>query len=263
MSLKFFTLASGSSGNAVFIGSEKSGLLIDAGLSGKEICAKLEQNEVSPDSLQGILVTHEHKDHIKGVGIISRKLDLPVFATEGTWQAMEESIGKIAEKNRKYLEVDSCLEIGDLKVEVTATSHDAQEPVAFTVHQGERSVGLATDTGKITGGLRKNVTGCNALVLEANHDPTMLRQGPYPAYLKKRIASVLGHLSNQMSGEALAEFITGKTEQVVLAHLSEQNNLPSLALETVKQVLREKGFDDFPEITVAPRYKAHKVSVLK
>lgn len=262
MSLRFFTLASGSSGNAVFVGSDKTGVLIDAGLTGKDICTKLTQNEVDPESLQGILVTHEHKDHIKGVGVISRKQDLPIFATEGTWQAMEQSIGKIAEKNRKYLEVDGCLEIGDLKVEVTATSHDAQEPAAFTVHQGEQSFALATDTGRITRGLRKNVTGCTALVLEANHDPTMLRHGPYPAYLKKRIASVVGHLSNQMSGEALAEFITGKTKQVVLAHLSEHNNQPSLALQTVKQVLKEKGFDDFPEISVAPRYDAQKVSSL-
>ncbi|MGI6332551.1 MAG: MBL fold metallo-hydrolase [Zhaonellaceae bacterium] len=262
MSIKFFTLASGSSGNAVYVGSEKSGLLIDAGLTGKDICEKLAQNKVNTENLEGILVTHEHRDHIKGVGVMSRKLDLPVFATEGTWQGMKQSVGKIAEKNQKYLEVDNCLEIGDLKVEVAATSHDAQEPVAFTIHQGELSVGLATDTGQITRGLRKNITGCTALVLEANHDPTMLRRGPYPAYLKKRIASVMGHLSNQMSGEALAEFITGKTEQVTLAHLSEQNNIPSLALETVKQVLQEKGFDELPEIKVAPRYKASKASNL-
>jgi len=262
MSVKFFTLASGSSGNAVYVGSKKSGLLIDAGLTGKEICEKLAQNKVDAENLEGILVTHEHRDHIKGVGVMSRKLDLPVFATEGTWQGMEHSVGKIAEKNQKYLEVDQCLEIGDLKVEVMATSHDAQEPVAFTVHQGELSVGLATDTGQITRGIRKKITGCTAMVVEANHDPTMLRRGPYPAYLKKRIASVVGHLSNQMSGEALAEFITGKTEQVILAHLSEQNNIPSLALETVKQVLQEKGFDDFPEIKVAPRYKALKASNL-
>lgn len=262
MSLKFFTLASGSSGNAVFVGSEKTGLLIDAGLTGKDACNKLAQNKINMDKLQGILITHEHKDHIKGAGVLSRKLDLPIFATEGTWQGMEESIGKIAEKNRRYLDIDQCLEIGDLQVEMATTSHDAQEPVAFIVHQGKKSIGLATDTGRITPSLRKKVTGCTALVLEANHDPTMLRLGPYPAYLKKRIASVIGHLSNQMSGEALAEFITGKTEQVVLAHLSEKNNNPSLALHTVKQVLREKGFDDFPNISVAPRNDAQKVSNL-
>jgi phosphoribosyl 1,2-cyclic phosphodiesterase len=263
LSLKFFTLASGSSGNAMFVGTEKTGLLIDAGLTGKDACNKLAQNKINTENLQGILVTHEHSDHIKGAGVLSRRLDLPIFATEGTWQGMEKSIGKIAEKNRKYLDLDQCLEIGDLQVEMAATSHDAQEPVAFIVHSGKKSIGMATDTGRITSSLRKKVTGCTALILEANHDPTMLRQGPYPSYLKKRVASVLGHLSNQMSGDALAEFISGKTEQVVLAHLSEQNNSPSLALHTVKEVLREKGFEDFPKISVAPRYEAQKVSNLK
>lgn len=263
MPLKFFTLASGSSGNAVFVGSEKTGLLIDAGLTGKDTCQKLAENQVDPQGLNGILVTHEHRDHTKGVGIMSRKCDLPIFATEGTWQGMEETIGIIAEKNRKYLELDQCLEIGDVKVEVAATSHDALEPAAFTVHHQDESLGLATDTGRITSSIRKNATGCTALILEANHDPTMLRQGSYPAYLKRRIASTLGHLSNQMSGQALAEFITSRTQQVVLAHLSQENNIPSLALETVKQVLIEQSFDSFPQISVAPRYSAQKVTDLK
>jgi len=260
--LRFCTLASGSSGNAAFVGSERTSLLVDAGLSGKEVTKRLEQNGIEASELTGILVTHEHKDHIKGVGVLSRRFDLPVFATEGTWQGMEQEIGEIAEHNKKHLELGECREIGDIKVEVLATSHDALEPAAFAFHHHKASLGMATDTGKITPSIRKNVVGCNALILEANHDAKMLRQGPYPFYLKKRIASVVGHLSNQMSGEALAEFISSKTHKVLLAHLSAENNHPSLALETVKEVLKEQGFVQCPEISVAPRHEAlplHKI----
>lgn len=257
MSLKFFTLASGSSGNATFVGSKKTQLLVDAGLSGREIERKLKEKGILPEDLAAILVTHEHKDHIKGVGVLSRRYDLPVYATQGTWEGMEREIGEIAEHNKRYLELGQGEEIGEIKVEVLATSHDAREPAAFAFYQGESSVGLATDTGKITRDLRKHITGCQGVIMEANHDPTMLRKGPYPPYLKKRIASVLGHLSNQMSGDALAEFITGKTQQVILAHLSAENNLPSLALQTVREILAEQGFTQMPKITVAPRHEAH------
>lgn len=257
MSLKFFTLASGSSGNATFVGTKNTKLLVDAGISGKEVERKLGQNGILAEDLAGILVTHEHRDHIKGVGVLSRRYDLPIYATQGTWEGMEEEIGEIAEHNKRYLELGQGEEIGEIKVEVLATSHDAREPAAFSFYHGESSVGLATDTGKITRDLRKHITGCEGVILEANHDPTMLRKGPYPQHLKKRIASVRGHLSNQMSGDALAEFITGKTQQVILAHLSAENNIPRLALQTVREVLLEHGFTKMPQITVAPRYEAH------
>lgn len=255
MSLKYYTLASGSSGNAVYVGGSKTGVLVDAGLSGREIAGRLAEQKICPEDLAGVLVTHEHRDHIKGVGIISRRFDLPVYATAGTWQGMEKEIGAIAEANKRHLDIGECLEIGDLQIEVLATSHDALEPAAFAFHHREESLGLVTDTGKITASIRKNVTGCSALIMEANHDATMLRCGPYPVYLKRRVASVVGHLSNQMSGEALSELITGKTGQVVLAHLSAENNRPALALNTVTEVLKEQGFDSCPRISVAPRFE--------
>ncbi|MDS1030544.1 MBL fold metallo-hydrolase [Bacillota bacterium LX-D] len=261
--LKFFTLASGSSGNSVYVGTKKTRFLVDAGISGKDITNRLRENGIEANELDGVLVTHEHKDHIKGVGVISRRYNLPIYATPGTWEGMEKDIGKVAEENKKFLDLNQSQELGDLKIEVLPTSHDALEPAAFAFYHKEASLGIVTDTGKITSSIRKNITGCKGLLLEANHDATMLRKGTYPVRLKKRIASTLGHLSNQMSGEALAEFITGNTQKVVLAHLSAENNRPPLAIHTVKEVLAEQGFTSCPELTVAPRYEAHPALQLK
>ncbi|MBS4025062.1 MAG: MBL fold metallo-hydrolase [Clostridia bacterium] len=265
--MRLTTLASGSSGNAIYLGDEKTNLLIDCGLTGKKTKESLKEIKVNPETVDGILVTHEHRDHIHGVGVLSRKYDLPIYATEKTWYALGCSeIGRIAEKNQQYLTAGKAVEIGEMKLEVFATSHDAVEPIGVVVYKGTEKVGVATDTGCITAGMEKHLKDCNILLIEANHDEEMLEKGPYPHYLKKRIRGQEGHLDNVTTGNALTRWISGDTQQIVLAHLSKENNLPYLARKTVEDILTEAGINAGVEVqvTVAPREETHPlVEVIK
>lgn len=253
--MRVCTLASGSSGNSTYFEEQGSALLVDAGLSGKATLKYLEEIGADCSALEGILVTHEHIDHIKGVGILSRKLDLKIYATEDTWREMEPGIGKIAGHNREVIEPGSAFEVGALKVETFATSHDAADSVGFSFYGRHAKVGLATDTGYLTSGARESLDGSDLYIFEANHDLQMLRNGRYPWSLKNRILSDRGHLSNIAAGHCLASLISGQTRGVILAHLSQENNCPDLAHQTVQGVLREAGIElgtDL-EMTVAPR----------
>ncbi len=250
----FSTLFSGSSGNALYIETEESSILVDAGLSSVKIQRALEAIGRSAGELDAILVTHEHRDHICGVGVLSRRFDLPIYATENTWSAMEADIGKIADTNHACLELDRTLEIGDLNIDFFATSHDAVDPCGFIFSQGKERLGLLTDTGCLTAVMEPVLTGCQSLILESNHDLDMLARGPYPWYLKQRIRSCKGHLSNDDAGEAIRRFVTGDTTRVVLAHLSEENNLPRLALQNAAEVLAEIDCDSV-RLSAASRYE--------
>jgi len=253
--MKICTLASGSSGNATYVEGDGSSVLVDAGLSGKAIVGFLETVGVDPLNLSSILVTHEHVDHIRGVGVLSRRLNLQVYATEQTWDAMTPAIGEIAPKNRCVLEPGQDLELEGLQVEHFDTSHDAADSVGFCFHSNSCKVGLVTDTGYLTTSARKHVEGSDLLLFEANHDVMMLKTGRYPWSLKKRISSDRGHLSNIAAGHCLASLISGKTRGVILAHLSQENNLPDLAYSTVSRVLEETGLSPGRDLTleVAPR----------
>ena len=253
--MKVCTLASGSSGNAVYIEAEDTRLLIDAGMSGRAITSRLEAVGVSGEDLDAILVTHEHIDHIKGVGVLSRRFDLPVYATGATWQAMPSSVGVIREENIRYLTAGSGLEIGSQQVEVFGTSHDAADSVGFTFFHGHSKIGLATDTGCLNNYIRQRLQGCDVLVFEANHDLQMLKNGRYPWSLKQRILSDRGHLSNAAAGHCLASLVTEQTKAVVLAHLSEENNRPDLAYATVAEILERNGLKPGTDLTleIAPR----------
>lgn len=244
------SLASGSSGNSYYIGTDSTRILVDAGLSGKGIRERLEQINIDIAGFGGILVTHEHDDHIKGVGILSRRYNIPVYATALTWEAMEHSLGKIAPENRQYLEPGKSFEIGDLSGEVFCTYHDAQDPIGFNFFSGDRKVSFATDTGCLPQSTEVKLFDSDVLILEANHDVTMLQKGPYPWHLKKRIMSDHGHLSNECAGSSLSRVIGGKTKHVILAHLSQENNLPSLAQTTVTRILAEAGIDTEQDITM-------------
>lgn len=253
--MRVCTLASGSSGNAAYIEGDSTSVLVDAGLSGKAIIAGLESIGADPSRLEGILVTHEHADHIKGVGVLSRKFDLSVYATEGTWGEMASAIGEIPEYNRCILEQGKALEIGDLSIEHFETSHDAADSVGFCFNNNNFRVGIATDTGYLTNAARKQLDNCDLVVFEANHDLNMLRSGRYPWPLKQRILSDRGHLSNIAAGHCLASLIGGKTKSVMLAHLSKDNNMPNLAYSTVAEVLAEAGLVPGRDLAleVAPR----------
>ncbi len=241
MGLRFTILASGSTGNAMVVGNDEVQLLVDAGLSAKKTEQLMNEREVCASGLQGILITHEHADHIKGVGALARKYDLPVYANEKTWEQLDKQLGEIAEENKKVMETGEMLDFGTLKVESFAVSHDAAEPVGFCFYEGDRKLALATDLGYVSSKVKEKIADADVLILEANHDVEMLRMGSYPWNVKRRILSDLGHLSNESAGEALAELLSGRTKRVYLAHLSRDHNLMDLAKLTVNNILEDNG----------------------
>lgn len=240
MKLEFCTIASGSSGNCSYIGTEYTKILVDAGVSGKRITEGLAELQLTGADIDALFITHEHVDHIKGAGVFSRRFDVPIYATAETWAAMDGSIGKISPGNRRIVYADEVCPINDICVKPFAIPHDAAEPVGYTLCCGEKRITLATDIGHVTDTLRENITDSDILLLEANHDEDMLKKGSYPWRLKQRILGEKGHLSNRAAGGLLREILTGRTRFVFLGHLSEENNDPRLAYETVDALLQEK-----------------------
>ncbi|WP_096202915.1 MBL fold metallo-hydrolase [Bacillus sp. FJAT-45350] len=241
MSLQFSVLASGSTGNAIYVATDNHRLLIDAGLSGKKMEELMEKAGCDPGQLDGILVTHEHSDHIKGVGILARKYSLPIYANKKTWNAMENNLGTIPLDQRFHFEMEEVKTFADLDVESFGVSHDAAEPMFYVFHHNGKKLVLATDLGYVSDRIKGTIKGADAFIFEANHDLNMLRMGKYPWNVKRRILSDVGHVSNEDAGYALAEVIGDNRPSVYLAHLSKDNNMKDLARMTVQQVLEEKG----------------------
>lgn len=241
MSLKFSVLASGSTGNAFYIETDQARLLVDAGLSGKQMDKLFNQVQVDPRGIDGILVTHEHSDHIKGLGILARKYDLPIFANEKTWHKMESSLGKLTGEQKFHFEANTVKTFADIDVESFSVSHDAVDPMFFVFHHGNQKVSLVTDLGYVSDKIKKTIEGSNAFIFEANHDINMLQMGHYPWSVKRRILGDYGHVSNEDCGLALTDVITNETERVYLAHLSKDNNMKDLARMSVDQILTERG----------------------
>ncbi|WP_248929295.1 MBL fold metallo-hydrolase [Paenibacillus hamazuiensis] len=239
MGIRFSILSSGSTGNCTVVESGETKLLIDAGLSAKRIEQLLAERETAATSLDAILVTHEHADHIKGLGAVARKFDLPIYANEKTWEALNEHIGEIADDKRRVMQTGEMVDFGELKVESFGISHDAAEPVAYNFYDGEQKLSVATDLGYMSEKVREKLLDSDVLVLESNHDVEMLRMGRYPWNIKRRILSDLGHLSNEAAGEALCEVTSGKTKRVYLAHLSRDHNLMDLAKLTVNNIVED------------------------
>ncbi len=258
MELRFAPLFSGSSGNSIYIGTNRTHLLTDAGVSGSKVIEELKKIGVNPADINGILVTHEHIDHIKGVGILARKLHVPIYATEGTWAGMEQKIGKISLNQQVIIQTNAPFYIGDIDITAFPTPHDALEPCGYSFSVGSSRFSLATDIGYIRDGWMKAVSGSDAVLLEANYDPDMLTAGPYPFDLKKRILSRKGHLSNDDAGLAAVSLVRAGAKQIILGHLSKENNFPELALRTVELVLRQNGIDPERdvELVVAARDEA-------
>jgi phosphoribosyl 1,2-cyclic phosphodiesterase len=241
MALRFTVLSSGSTGNAMVVANEEVKLLIDAGLSAKKVEQLMETRETYAKELRGILITHEHADHIKGVGALSRKYNLPVYANERTWEQMDRHVGKLAEENRVVIQTGDTIDFGAIRVESYGISHDAAEPVGYCFYDGEVKLSLATDLGYVSPKVKEKLADSDVLVLECNHDIEMLRVGKYPWNIKRRILSDLGHLSNEAAGEALCELLSDRTKRVYLAHLSRDHNLMDLARLTVNNILEERG----------------------
>lgn len=240
------SIASGSSGNCIYVGTDTTHVLVDAGISGKRTESGLNSIGVSCQDLDGILITHEHADHICGLGVLSRKYHIPIYATRGTIAAIckTSSVGRIEEELFVPIEADESYTIKDITLNPMRTSHDAAEPVAYRIRHGQQRVAIATDMGTYTPYTVECLKGMDVLFLEANHDVNMLQVGPYPYALKQRILGDRGHLSNEVSGRLLRELIHDKLQTVVLGHLSKENNLPELAYETVRVELAmgEDGF---------------------
>ncbi|MBO4925997.1 MAG: MBL fold metallo-hydrolase [Clostridia bacterium] len=242
MKLTFCPLFSGSSGNALYISGGDTRILIDAGMAGRSIENALREIGVLPEMLSGIAVTHEHSDHVKGVGILSRKYHIPVYANEGTWNGMARSVGDIPPGCRRIVQTGEDFYIGDLALLPFAIPHDAAEPVGYRVFCAAHSVATATDIGHMTKQILRTLAGAEVLLLESNHDPDMLRRNPhYPLQLKQRILGSRGHLSNDDSAEALLALYETGVRQVLLGHLSGENNTPELALDTAVHRLSRAG----------------------
>ena len=233
--MDFCSIASGSSGNCIYVGSDQTSVLIDTGISRKRIVDGLHEIDRKPEELKGILITHEHSDHIKGLGVMSRKYHIPIYATAGTIDGIRNStsLGQIDEDLFHTIRADGKFQIEDLEVEPFAISHDAAEPVAYRIGQGKREVGIATDMGVYDDYIVENLKGLDALLLEANHDVNMLQVGKYPYYLKRRILGDKGHLSNETAGQLLCQLLHDNMKQILLGHLSRENNYEALAYETV------------------------------
>ncbi|MFP4032944.1 MAG: MBL fold metallo-hydrolase [Desulfococcaceae bacterium] len=233
--LEFCVLASGSRGNATYVSDGRTAVLVDAGLSGAEIQRRMARRGLSPENLDAVLVTHEHGDHVRGVGVLARRFGLPVYLSPGAARALDGRLGTIADL--RHFRAGEAFPLGSLTVHPFATSHDAADPVGFTLAGGNRRLGIATDLGMATQLVRHHLRGCSAVILETNHDPDLLMNGPYPWRLKQRVRGRSGHLSNGDARDLLLDILHARLSHVVLGHLSEENNRPELALALIREAL--------------------------
>ncbi|PLR79992.1 MBL fold metallo-hydrolase [Bacillus canaveralius] len=241
MTLHFSVLASGSTGNAIYVETEEHSFLVDSGLSGKQMDALFQQIDRRMDKLSGILVTHEHSDHIKGLGVIARKYKLPVYANEKTWRAMDGLIGEVPVEQKFTFGMETVKSFGSLDIETFGVSHDAAEPMFYVFHCGGKKLVLITDTGYVSDRMKGIISNADTYVFESNHDVQMLRMGRYPWNVKRRILGDFGHVSNEDAAIAMSEVVGDNTKRIYLAHLSQDNNIKDLARMSVAQTLESKG----------------------
>ncbi len=234
--MRICSIASGSSGNCIYVGTDATHLLIDVGISGKRTEQGLKGLDLSMSDIDGILITHEHADHIAGLGVLARKYGIPIYATGGTIEAIRKSasVGEIPEGLFQRVCADEKIVIKDMVCNPMRISHDAAEPVAYRISHGKKKLGIVTDLGTYNDYTVECLRGMDVLFLEANHDVNMLQVGPYPYYLKQRILGERGHLSNEMAGQLLCGLLHDRLQAVMLGHLSKENNLPELAYESVR-----------------------------
>lgn len=233
--MRFCSISSGSSGNCIYVGSENTHVLVDAGISGRKIEKGLNTLDLTARDLDGILITHEHSDHISGLGVLSRKYQIPIYTTGGTADALarSKSLGELPAGLIREIREDEPFQIQDLTVKAFTIPHDAAQPVGYRLECRDKSVGIATDLGKYNDYIVENLQKLDVLLLEANHDIRMLQVGRYPYYLKQRILGDRGHLSNENAGRLLCRLLHDNLKAIFLGHLSKENNYEKLAYETV------------------------------
>ena len=238
---KFCTLCSSSSGNSAYIGYSAGGVLIDAGTNTKQLCLAMQRMSIDPNSVRAVFITHEHADHISALRVFASRFSVPVYATEGTLNALI-SMNCVTDKVSAFVIPPEGVEVAGMLVKSFRTSHDSAESCGYSVFMpDERKISVATDTGYITDETRAAVTGSDLVLLESNHDVQMLKNGPYPYCLKQRILSDRGHLSNQDCAQFAMELVNTGTARLVLGHLSRENNEPSVAFETTNNALGSMG----------------------
>lgn len=256
--MRLVSIASGSSGNCIYIGSENTHILVDAGISNKRIEQGLNEIGLKGSELSAVVVTHEHSDHIKGLGVLARRHNVPIFGTKETLEGIcgMKSLGEYPKELFHPICPDVSFSVGDLELQPFSIDHDAANPVAYRVKHERHSVAVATDMGHFDQYVINHLQGLDALLLESNHDVNMLQTGPYPYYLKRRILGDHGHLSNENAGRLLSCILHDNLKHILLGHLSKENNYEALAYETVKLEIDQGDTSycsgDFP-ITVAKR----------
>jgi phosphoribosyl 1,2-cyclic phosphodiesterase len=241
MAFQFSFLSSGSTGNATFVETEDHSFLVDAGFSGKQMESLFQQIDRDIKKLSGIFVTHEHSDHIKGVGILARKYKLPIYANEKTWKAMDQLIGDVPTDQKFIFGMETVKSFGSLDIESFGVSHDAAEPMFYIFHHEGKKLVLITDTGYVSDRMKGTIANADAYLFESNHDVSMLRMGRYPWNIKRRILSDVGHVSNEDAAFAMSDVVGDNTKRIYLAHLSMDNNMKDLARMAVTQTLESKG----------------------
>lgn len=258
--MKFTNLFSSSKGNCHLIEGGGAKILVDAGLSGIKIQNELKKSGTALDEIDAVLLTHEHSDHMKGVGVVSRRADIPVYVHEDVAKELLNKCGKFKEKNIITIRENRPVSIKGLQVMGFDIPHDAVHPLGFVIRDEKISMAVATDMGMIDEAVFQNISGLEFVFLEANHDENMLKTGPYPYNLKRRILSSYGHLSNEASGEMAKRLIKSGTKRIRLGHLSEQNNLSTLAYKTVRSAISQTGAKEGMDyvLDVANRYEMNK-----
>ena len=258
--MKFCSLYSGSSGNSLLVQTENTNILIDAGVSCRKIENALADLNIDVDSIDGVLVTHEHTDHVNGLGVLAKKHNIPIYVNQETLDAMPVQREKIPEENIKLFKVADKFEINDLKIKPFEIPHDAANPCGFNIFNNNKKISIATDIGSVNWKLVKNLEDSEFILLEANYDPEVLKYAPYPFALKQRIAGPTGHLPNEEAGKTISHLLQSGLKTAMLGHLSKNSNFPELAYKTVVEELMASNHDESAlTLSVASRSETSKI----
>ena len=239
--MRFSVLASGSTGNSIYVENEHHAFLVDAGLSAKRMEQQLASIGRSMTNVDGIFVTHEHSDHIKGIGVLARRHKVPIYANEKTWMAMDGLVGEIPLEQRFHFEMETSMSFGSIDIQSFAVSHDSVDPMFYVFYENDRKLSIITDTGYVSDRMKGHIQASDAYVFESNHDVSMLQMGRYPWSVKRRILSDVGHVSNEDAAIAMSEVVAEKETRIYLSHLSKDNNMKDLARMSVSQTLESCG----------------------
>lgn len=258
--MKFCSLYSGSTGNSLFIQGEETKILVDSGMSAKKIESALDSIAVDASNINAILVTHEHIDHIRSIGTLAKKYNIPVYANLGTWNGINNEKSVVNIENKKYFKVGEKFQIGDLQIIPFSTSHDAMDSCGFSIEHDGKKISIATDLGEVTKEVMNNIKNSKFMLLEANYEPEVLRCCSYPYTVKTRIAGNRGHLSNNDAGNVISKLAHLGLQNVMLGHLSKESNFPELAYKSVVNELMQNGINIKElELSVADRLSPSKV----